>query len=109
MPLRRHVSLTVRSLILAVSVASPWGTAEALDVRGILYLNKYGEGISNVSWCNDRAFTYKTHGPSRPGSVFPAEYSRTTTLNMFTMETQQVRPIVVSDYDAFGADCVRDG
>lgn len=93
-------------LVLGAMIPRPAGATGSSD---ILYLNKFGEGISNVSWCNDRAFTYKTYGPSRQGSAFPPEYSRTTTLNMFTMETQQARPIVVSDYNAFGADCVRNG
>lgn len=105
----RDAGLARRWLILLTLGAVIPSPAEAAGARDILYLNKYGDGASDVSWCNDRAFTFKTHGPSRPGSVFPPEYSRSTTVNVFTMETQQVRPVVVSDYDAFSADCVRDG
>ncbi len=106
---RRHAGSMSRFLILLALGAMIPRPAEAMGPRDILYLNKFGESVTNVSWCNDGAFTFKTRGPSRPGSVFSAEYSRITTINMFTMETQQARPVVVSDYDAFGADCVRDG
>lgn len=54
-------------LVLGAMISQPAG---ALGSSDILYLNKYGEGISNVSWCNDRAFTRKTYGPSRLGSAF---------------------------------------
>jgi len=84
--------------------------ARVMSVHDILYLNKYGEGISGVSWCNDQTFTFVTHGPVRnTPSVFEPEYSRGTTVSMFTIETQQIRPIVLSDSAAFAADCVRNG
>jgi hypothetical protein len=97
-------------LLVAVLASSPlWSTAHAMGVRDILYLNKYGESVADVSWCSDQAFTFVTHGPSREHSLFPAEYSRVTTVNMFSVETQQVRPVVTSEYAAFGVDCVKGG
>jgi hypothetical protein len=101
-PILRAVAL----LILASCMAS-W-SAHAMSVRDILYLNKYGEGISNVSWCSDQAFTFITHGPTH-NTFFPSEYSRDTTVNMFTIETDQIRPIIMSEHAGFGVDCVRNG
>jgi hypothetical protein len=47
-------------------------------------------------------------GPAH-NTVFPPEYSRDTTVNMFTIETEQVRPVLVSEHAGFDADCVRNG
>jgi hypothetical protein len=79
-----------------------------MDVRDILYLNKYGEDTSDVSWCNDQAFTFISHGPAH-NTVFPPEYSRDITVNMFTIETEHVRPIVVSEHAVSSVDCVHNG
>ena len=96
-------------LLVLLTSSLPWSIAHAMSVRDILYLNKYGEGVTNVSWCSDQAFTFLTHGPSRERSLSRPEYSRFTTVNMFSIETQQVRLVIVSDNAAFGADCVRGG
>jgi hypothetical protein len=83
-------------------------SAHAMSVRDILYLNRYGQGVSSVSWCSDQAFTFIAHGPAH-NTVFPPEYSRDTTVNMFTIETEQIRQVIVSEHAGFGVDCVRNG
>src|SRR5450756_132362 len=93
-------------LALAGCASSP--SAHAMSVRDILYLNKYGENISGVSWCSDQAFTFITHGPAH-NTVFPPEYSRDTTVSLFTIETGKVRPILLSEHAGFSVECVRNG
>lgn len=71
-------------IVLASQIVLP--LAHAMNVRDIFYLNKYGQGVSGVSWCSDRAFTFLTHGPAR-NTAFPPDYSRDTTVTMFTIES----------------------
>ena len=92
--------------VLAGCTASQ--SAQAMSVRDILYLNKYGKDISGVSWCSDRAVTFIAHGPAH-STVFPPEYSRDTAVSMFTIETERIRPIIMSEHAGFGVDCVRNG
>ncbi|WP_426422610.1 hypothetical protein [Bradyrhizobium genosp. A] len=96
--------------MLLVAVSVPVSSINAMSAHEILYLNRFGENASDVSWCNDKTFTFLTHGPARnASSAFPPEYSRDTTVNMFMIETQQIRPLVVSEFAAFGAECVKNG
>ncbi len=94
--------------LLALASCTFSQAAHAMNVRDILYLNKYGEDVGGVSWCNDQALTFIAHGPAH-NTLFPPEYSRDTTVNMFTIETEQVRPIIRSEHAGFDADCVRNG
>ena len=111
MPIYRRMTaifaiLPVSTLLILVNcMAAP---THAMSVRDILYLNKYGEGISDVSWCNDQSLTFITHGPAH-NTLFPPDYSRDTTVNMFTVETEKIRPVIVSEHAGFDADCVRNG
>jgi hypothetical protein len=98
--------LRVLTLLILVNCIAP--PARAMSVHDILYLTKYGKDVSGVSWCSDQAFTFITHGPAH-NTLFPPEYSRDTTVNMFTIETEQVRPIIMSENGEFSADCVHNG
>jgi hypothetical protein len=100
--------MIVLKVVILLAVAPMVGVAHAAGVRDIIYLNKYGEDVPNVSWCNDQVLTFVTHASPRP-STFPIEYSRVTTVNMLSIQTLQVRPVVVSEYAAFGAECVKTG
>jgi len=96
--------------LIALTVFMGAWPARAMNVRDILYLNKYGDDMSDVSWCNDQSFAFVTRGPERTApSVFPPRYLQPTTINMFSIETQQVRPVLVSEQGEFKVDCVRNG